>query len=292
MSEKNNVRLALILIVIVAIGVGLFYMSTGSKPIDQTATPPAPVASADATAPAADTSAPTPATDAAPAADAVTPSAAAATDATPAAAPAEAAPVAEAAKPADGSLLAAPTALTIDVAAAMKDRVIGKEDAPVTIIEYASLSCPHCAHFTKDILPEVKKQLIDTGKAKLIFRDFPLDSFALKASEMARCADADKYFGLIEVIFSSQERWTQAKDPLDALAQIGALSGMDTDTFKACTTNTELENAILKGVNDAQSQFKVRSTPTFVFNNGEQTLTGAQDASDFVKIVDKLSGGK
>jgi protein-disulfide isomerase len=215
-------------------------------------------------------------------------------------APAPSAPAATAAPAADKaaqaqsppSLLAAPAALTIDVPAAMKDRVIGNDNAPVTIVEYAALSCPHCAHFVSEILPEVKKRLLDTGKAKLIFRDFPLDNFGLKAAMMTRCIPADKYFSLVEVVFSNQERWTQSKDPLEALAQLGALAGMDADFFKACTQNTELETAILNGINDAQSKYQIRSTPTFIFNNGAEVLTGAQDADQFEAIVNKLTGGK
>ena len=192
----------------------------------------------------------------------------------------------------EASLLAPPATAKDDVAAAMKDRVLGNDNAPVTIIEYASMTCSHCAHFATAILPEVKKRLIDTGKAKLIFRDFPLDNFALKAAMMARCAEADKYFNLVEVIFSNQERWTQAKDPLQSLAQLGSLAGIDAGTFKSCTENTALETAILNGVQESQTKYSVKSTPTFIFNNGAEQLAGAQDVDKFEDIVNKLSQGK
>lgn len=190
------------------------------------------------------------------------------------------------------SLLAEPAALMIDVASAMKDRVIGNDNAPVTIIEYSSMTCPHCANFTTRQLPEVKKRLLETGKARLIFRDFPLDNSALKAAMMARCVPDDKYFGLVEVIFSNQDRWMTSKDPMEGLAQLGALAGMDGDLFKACTQNAELETAVLQGVKDAQSKYHIESTPTFIFNAGAETLGGEADADRFEAIVNKLTKEK
>jgi protein-disulfide isomerase len=189
-------------------------------------------------------------------------------------------------------LLAAPAASKIDVAAAMKDRVLGSESAPVTIIEYASLTCPHCAHFEKEILPEVKKRLIDTGKAKLIYRDFPLDQFALKAAMMARCIPADKYYNMIELLFDNQDRWTKAKDPMEGLAQLGSLAGMSDADFKSCTENHDLETAILTHMQEAQNKYKAQSTPTFIFNDGAEQFTGARDANEFEATVNKLTKGK
>lgn len=183
---------------------------------------------------------------------------------------------------------ATPALPAIDVDAAMKDRVIGKEDAPVTIIEYASMTCPHCAHFETKILPELKKRLLDTGKAKLIFRDFPLDKFALKAAMMTRCASPEKYFNLADVVFSNQERWAKSADPLSSLAQLGALAGMDETLFKACTENKDLETAILKNMQDAQGKYRIQSTPTFIFNDGLDTLSGALEIEKFEEVIKKL----
>ncbi|MBI3440506.1 MAG: DsbA family protein [Proteobacteria bacterium] len=190
------------------------------------------------------------------------------------------------------SLLAAPEGLQINVDTAMKDRVIGNEKAPVTIVEYASLTCPHCAHFEREILPELRARLLDTGKAKLIYRDFPLDTPALRAAMMARCVDAGKYFNLIEVIFSNQEHWARSKDPLAALAQLGNLAGMDGDYFKACTNNKELETAILTNMQAAQTKYQIRATPTFIINDGAETLNGALDVDKFEVAVNKLTKGK
>ncbi len=190
------------------------------------------------------------------------------------------------------NLLAPPAALVIDVAAAMKDRVLGQENAPVTIIEYASMTCSHCAAFNKDVLPEIKKRLIDTGKAKLIYRDFPLDNIALRASMMTRCAPADKYFNLVEVVFNNQERWAHAQDPIEGLARLGILAGVDADLFNACIKNDALETAILDGLRDAQTKYQIKSTPTFVLNNGAEIISGGQSADKFEEAVHKLTKGQ
>ena len=191
----------------------------------------------------------------------------------------------------DESLLSAPSALDIDVPLIMKDRVLGNPAAPVTIIEYASMTCPHCAHFANNILPTVKQQLVETGKAKLIFREFPLDQFAMKASMLARCAPMDKYYDFLEVLFRNQDRWVKSEDPLKALKQLGQLAGMEDAYMDNCMSNVELENVILARVKEAQTLYKINSTPTFVFNNGIEKLTGGATAQDFANTVNKLTPG-
>jgi len=179
----------------------------------------------------------------------------------------------------------------IEPAAALsgpEDRFIGKADAPVTIIEYASMTCSHCAHFVTTVLPDVKKRLIETGKAKLVYRDFPLDGVALKAAMAARCAAPDTYFNLVELIFSNQERWLSNKDPMDGLQQLTALTGMSAETFKACTNDAEMEKSIVAGVKAAQEKFDIKSTPTFIFNNGANIMPGGQSIEKFEEIVNTL----
>jgi protein-disulfide isomerase len=196
------------------------------------------------------------------------------------------------AAPVTEDLLSKPASLILDVPTLMKDRVLGNPNAPVTIIEYASLTCPHCAHFANTVLPEVKKQLIETGKAKLIFRDYPLDTFALRTAMMARCTDDTKYYDLIEVIFRNQDQWTKADDPLAAVTQLGTLAGMDTEYIKTCMESAEMEAYILRGVQEAQTKYGLKSTPTFVFNDGAETLSGGQSIEQFTTIVNKLTAGK
>ena len=192
------------------------------------------------------------------------------------------------------SLLSAPKVLTVNILRALDDRVIGRDDAPVTIIEYASLTCPHCAKFHNTILPAVKRELIDTGKARMIFRDYPIDTHVLRAAMMARCAPNEKYFDLIEVLFRNQDKWTKSDNPTRALAQYGNLAGMDDEFIAACMTNAELEGALLKRQRDAQTLYRVRSTPTFIFNlRGQENvrqLVGPDNAPQVIETVNKLLG--
>jgi protein-disulfide isomerase len=119
------------------------------------------------------------------------------------------------------------------------DRLLGNPDAPITIVEYASLTCPHCAHFANDVLPELKKKWIDTGKVKLVLRDYPLDEPALRAAMIARCAPPDKFYAYIDTFFALQQRWV-TNDWRDALARLVKLGGMSKDEFDNCLKNTDL----------------------------------------------------
>lgn len=190
------------------------------------------------------------------------------------------------------SLLAAPKSLEVDVQDAMLDRVLGNLDAPITIIEYASMTCPHCAHFHTNMLPEIKRELLATGKAKLVFRDYPLDKYALMAAMMARCAPEGKYFDLIEVIFRNQERWMKSDNPTQALAQLGNLAGLDNEYIAACMQNAELQNAILADQQEASRLYQVRSTPSFVFNTQKndnvKSLSGVETAKEIIDTANKL----
>lgn len=188
----------------------------------------------------------------------------------------------------DGSLLAPSASLEVDMDNALAERIIGDPDAPVTVIEYASMTCPHCARFHNEILEKVKAQLIDTGKLRLIFRDYPLDTHALRAAMMARCTDRSRYFNLVEVIFKNQDRWVKSSDPLAGLKQLGALAGMDSSFIEACIKNPELENHILSGMQDGQKKYNIKATPTFIFNNDAEQLSGDQDLEDFERVVNKL----
>jgi len=186
---------------------------------------------------------------------------------------------------------AAPQPLLADAQTVLQitadDRILGNPDAPITIIEYASLTCPHCAHFTNDVLPEIKKEWIDTGKAKLVLRDFPLDEPALRAAMIARCAPPDRYYAFADTFFATQEKWVRTADYHDALARLAKLGGMSKDEFDTCLKNTELENKIVEGRLTASKDLEVNSTPTF-FINGTK-LTGAPTAEEFNKQLSSLS---
>jgi protein-disulfide isomerase len=167
------------------------------------------------------------------------------------------------------------------------DRILGNPDSPITIIEYASLTCPHCAHFENDVLPELKKKWIDTGKAKLVLRDYPLDEPALRAAMIARCAPPDKFYAYIDMFFASQEKWVTAHDYRGALARLVKLGGMSKDEFDNCLKNTALENKIVEERLLASKELDVNSTPTF-FINGTK-FTGAPTVEEFDKVLSGLS---
>jgi protein-disulfide isomerase len=156
------------------------------------------------------------------------------------------------------------------------DRILGKADAPVTIIEYASLTCPHCAAFEKDILPKIKSEWIDTGKAKLVFRDFPLDGSALKAALVARCAPPERFYGFIGVLFAQQGAWGLAQDPVPGITRVAKLGGMSEDQVQACLKDDALQNKVLAGRLAAEQQYQVESTPTF-FINGKKVVGAKED---------------
>jgi protein-disulfide isomerase len=159
------------------------------------------------------------------------------------------------------------------------DRILGNPDAPLTIIEYASMTCPHCAHFQGDVLPEIKKQWIDTGKVKLVLRDFPLDEEALRAAMIARCAPADRYYAFADTFFAAQDKWVRERDYRGALARLARLGGMSKEEFDTCLRNKRLEDSIVESRLVASKELDVNSTPTFFINGAK--YTGAPTAQDF-----------
>ena len=164
------------------------------------------------------------------------------------------------------------------------DAVLGDAKAPITIFEYASLTCPHCAEFDQESFPKVKSDWIDPGKAKLVFRDYPLDQMALKAAMLARCAPPDKFFSFIDVLFRSQVSWAGAGGPdavMQALSRIARLGGISEDKFQSCIADKALNDRILNERLVAQKQYDVESTPTF-FINGKQVV-GALPYDEFAK---------
>ena len=147
------------------------------------------------------------------------------------------------------------------------ERILGDPKAPVTLTEYASLTCTHCAAFHQGPLMEIKKDYIDTGKARLIYKDFPLDQIAEAGSMLARCASTERYFPLIQLLFSSQAKWARASNPSTALAQIGRLAGISQKSFEACMSNRELYKSIIDARTTASKTKSVRSTPTLFLND-------------------------
>jgi protein-disulfide isomerase len=145
------------------------------------------------------------------------------------------------------------------------DIMIGSDKAPVTIIEYASMTCPHCAHFSETTFPELQKKYIDTGKVRYTLRSFPLDALAAAGFMLARCAGNDKYMPMVETLFAKQPDWI-VKEPLPPLKEIAKQFGMTEDGFNACLANQKMLDDI-QGVRDhAVDKLGVNSTPTFFIN--------------------------
>jgi protein-disulfide isomerase len=145
------------------------------------------------------------------------------------------------------------------------DEIQGQADAPVTIVEYASMTCPHCSHFHETTYPEMKKKYIDTGKVRFIFREFPLDPLAAAASMLARCAGKDKYFPLIDAFFTQQKDWVVQK-PLQPMFAIAKQAGFTQQSFDQCLANQQLLSNIEEQRTRATQKFNVNSTPTFFIN--------------------------
>jgi protein-disulfide isomerase len=160
------------------------------------------------------------------------------------------------------------------------EMAMGDEKAPITVIEYASMTCPHCAHFSEATFPELKKRYIDTGKVRFLFREFPLDQLAAAGFILARCAGPDKYFPLIETLFAQQHDWVVQK-PLQPLLAIAKQAGLSQQAFEACLDNREMLEKLEKVRNDASDKFGVNSTPTF-FVNGKR-LAGALSIEEMEK---------
>jgi protein-disulfide isomerase len=166
------------------------------------------------------------------------------------------------------------------------EMALGAEDAPVTIIEYASMTCPHCARFHLDTFGKLKSAYIDTGKVRFLFREFPLDGVALQASVLARCAGPKRFFAFIDVLFEQQETWSRANDPTAALARIGRLGGVGAKKFQACMSDRDLGDSILKTRLEGGSEYEISGTPTFIVNDKKHE--GGYDFPTFERLLKPL----
>jgi protein-disulfide isomerase len=167
----------------------------------------------------------------------------------------------------------------------LPDQVQGAADAPVTIIEYASMTCGHCATFHNTTYPELKKRYIDTGKVKFILREFPLDPLAASAFMLARCAGDGKYYPVVDAFFHQQSQWAVQK-PLEPMLAIARQAGFTKESFEACLTNQKMLDGIEWTRNRATQKFGVNSTPTFFING--KILRGALSIEELSKQIDPL----
>ena len=165
------------------------------------------------------------------------------------------------------------------------ERFVGKPDAKVTVGEYFSLTCTHCAAFAQGTFPEVKKNLIDTGEVRWVFHDYPLDQVALTASMVARYLPVDRYEPFINALFASQNRWAfgRGNDPTEELWKVAGLAGMSRQTFDKAIGDTALRNWILQEQKADTDKWKIDSTPSFVING--QKYAGEMSYDAFRKLV-------
>jgi protein-disulfide isomerase len=168
---------------------------------------------------------------------------------------------------------------------ALPDKQLGKDDAKVTIVEYASMTCPHCAHFAATTFPELKTKYIDTGKARYILREFPFDPSAEAGFMLARCSK-DNYFPMVDVLFKQQANWVGVNNTKDALLQISKLAGFTQESFEACLTDQKLLDDVRSVQKRGANEFKVDSTPTFFING--KTYKGAMSIEEISAIIDPL----
>jgi protein-disulfide isomerase len=170
-------------------------------------------------------------------------------------------------------------------AGGLDERSLGRADAPVTAIEYFSLTCSHCGAFHRDTWPRVKRELVETGRVRMVFRDFPLDEISLRAHAVARSFPADRYEPFISALFATQDRWAYARgvDHKAEIGKIAALAGMSTEAFNAAWADDALARAILEARQKGEAEHQVSATPTFII--GTQKLPGAISFERFEAAV-------
>lgn len=176
------------------------------------------------------------------------------------------------------------------VPATETERSLGSAKAPVTVMEFFSLTCPHCGEFATDVMPEVKTKLVDTGRVRFIYRDFPLDQIALKAAQVSRYMPLQEYYPFVEALFASQNDWAfqQGENYHDRIYKYAALAGMDQATYDQAWNDDALGQWILAGQQQDEKTYGIDATPTFILNGLKHP--GAMDYAGFEALVVKAGG--
>ena len=163
---------------------------------------------------------------------------------------------------------------------------LGNKDAKIVVIEYASMTCAHCANFHKEVYPKIKENYIDTNKIKFIFRDFPLDKQALFGSVLAKCAPKEKYFDFVKLILSTQKKWVTSDDTfIDKLKNIGKLAGLTESKINNCFKDEQIVDNIINTRTFAERKYNISSTPSFIINNKKYSDMSYEN---FEKIIENL----
>lgn len=181
----------------------------------------------------------------------------------------------------------AQSAAELAIQGPMGDVVLGKDDAKVTIYEYASMTCTHCATFHAKTWPTLKSKYIDTGKVRFVLREFPLDPLATAGFMLARCAGNDKYYAVVDLLFAQQKNWAFTDKPLQGLSGLVKQAGFTQESFEACLKNQQIYDAV-NAVRDRGAKLGVDSTPTFFING--QIQRGAISVEELDKILAPLVG--
>ncbi len=185
----------------------------------------------------------------------------------------------------------AQTAAEIARPSSLGDMALGDPKATVTVVEYASMTCPHCATFTKEVFPKIKETYVDSGKVRFIFREFPLDLTAAAGSMLARCiadGNADKYFAVVDLLFRQQDVWA-VQNPTAPLKRVARQAGMGEQQFETCLKDQKLLDAIKESQDYAVKTLKINSTPTFFVN--DTLVRGETSFEAFQKIIDPMLKG-
>ena len=169
------------------------------------------------------------------------------------------------------------------------DMALGDPDAPVTLIEFFSLTCPHCEWFHKNIYNRLKSDYVDTGKLRFVARDFPLNAPALQAAVLARCAGGERYFTFVDVLFQTFDDWASSRDYTEKLAQLGELGGVSRGRFEACLADKDVEDSIFRSIASAQAEHDVSGTPTLVVNGDK--YEGKMSFEALARHIDRLLSG-
>ena len=169
----------------------------------------------------------------------------------------------------------------------MNERAVGRDDAKLTVQEWFSLTCTHCAHFSATVFGEVQAKLIDTGRIRYVFRDFPLDQLALTAAMVARALPPDRYLPFVETLLATQDRWAfdRSADPLQQLGRQAALAGMSPQDFQSVVADQHLKDEVLQEQEDGQKRYDIDGTPTFVF--GTRKIGPIATYDEFAAGVEK-----
>ncbi len=171
----------------------------------------------------------------------------------------------------------------------LSDRILGKLDAPVTLIEYASKTCSHCASFHADVLPTLKKEYVETGKVKFIYREFPRNQLDVAVSMIARCGPRNRFFAVVDLFYKTQGQWGQSRDPITELTKIGRLAGITPKTVEACLQNREIFQGIVESGRQGQAKFNISATPTIIVNG--QPVNGNVTMDVLRPILDRAAAG-